>query len=507
MQSPLFNFIMKHKLIILFLTLPTILFSQGVNNLWLMGYQSWAGYPFGGTDVNFINGSADTIFHARQMNFGTTTASISDTSGNLLFYTNGVYIANRFDSLMVNGDFLNPSFYTNDLANDTFGLDLTQSHIIIPMPGQDSIYYLFHCSMDSFNVNAAIYTRFVYYSKIDMTLDNGKGAVTDKNVVLFTDSITQGGFSACKHGNGRDWWIICHQNWSNRYFKFLVTPDSIYGPYTQNIGSIREGFSPTHVFSQDGAKYAFMDGNYDLDVYDFDRCSGMFSNFRHATINDGKYDGHVAFSPNGNLVYVTSVDRVYQYNLLNPILDSSQITVAVWDSTYDPASTLLAALFSMIRLAPDNKIYISTGNSTRYLHVINNPDSVGLACDLQQHAITLPSICSNSIPYHPNYFLGADLGSSCDTLTAINESIPILGEQIYVYPNPAENYFTVKHSLNENQSVQFILFNSTGKEILNKNIFSGSQTIDINNLSNGIYFWQANTSEGNISNGKLVILK
>jgi lysyl endopeptidase len=158
-------------------------------------------------------------------------------------------------------------------------------------------------------------------------------------------------------------------------------------------------------------------------------------------------------------------------------------------------------------LAPDNKIYISTGNGTRYLHVINNPDSVGLACDLQQHSITLPSICANSIPYHPNYFLGPDVGSSCDTLTAISETIPINGEQIAVYPNPAQNYFIVKHSFEQNQSVQFVLFNSTGKEILSKNIFSVSQSIDISNLSNGIYFWQATITEKNISNGKLIILR
>jgi len=68
---------MKLKFIVLLIVLPSFLFSQGRGNLWLMGYSSSAGYPFGGTDVNFINGSADTIYHPRKMNFGTTTASIS----------------------------------------------------------------------------------------------------------------------------------------------------------------------------------------------------------------------------------------------------------------------------------------------------------------------------------------------------------------------------------------------------------------------------------------------
>ncbi len=68
------------------------------------------------------------------------------------------------------------------------------------------------------------------------------------------------------------------------------------------------------------------------------------------------------------------------------------------------------------QLAPDGKIYISNGNSGLRLHVINNPDEPGLACNMEQHGVVLPRLNMNSLPNHPNYFLGAVAGSVCDSL-------------------------------------------------------------------------------------------
>ncbi len=63
--------------------------------------------------------------------------------------------------------------------------------------------------------------------------------------------------------------------------------------------------------------------------------------------------------------------------------------------------------FFLHQLGPDGKIYISPWGGTNRIHVINNPDSLGLACDFVQAGITLPYVASNSsIPNFPNYDLG-----------------------------------------------------------------------------------------------------
>src|SRR5882672_9535442 len=58
-------------------------------------------------------------------------AVISDNNGKLLFYTNGIQVINRKHSLMINGDSLK-----GDLSS-------TNNAVVVPLPSNDSIYYLF----------------------------------------------------------------------------------------------------------------------------------------------------------------------------------------------------------------------------------------------------------------------------------------------------------------------------------------------------------------------------
>jgi len=58
-------------------------------------------------------------------------ATISDTAGNLLFYTNGVTVWNKNHQVLQNG---------TGLKGDPSS---TQSAIIIPQPGNDSVYFIF----------------------------------------------------------------------------------------------------------------------------------------------------------------------------------------------------------------------------------------------------------------------------------------------------------------------------------------------------------------------------
>ena len=75
----------------------------------------------------------------------------------------------------------------------------------------------------------------------------------------------------------------------------------------------------------------------------------------------------------------------------------------------------------LVKRTPTTRtIYISSYDGTYMLHVINQPDSFGLACDVQQHAVTLPGPGGNmAVPTFPNYNLGPLVGSPCDTLTGI----------------------------------------------------------------------------------------
>lgn len=458
-----------------------------------MGYNG-GGWPYGGVNMEFKSGTLDTSSHSRKMNFRCANAVVCDKNGDLLFYTNGIDIANSIDSPMVNGIGLNPSFYTSTYKDD--GLLITQADLIIPVPGDTTKYYLFHQTDDDYaTVTHTDCALYFYYSIIDMSLDSGRGAVTQKNVVLYNDSLACGFLTACKHANGRDWWVMTHLYNNTKYLKYLVTSHGIQGPFIQSIGTHRGVGLGQCVFSPDGNKFGYYSPIWQqpktnhLDIFDFDRCTGKLSNTVTVAINDTASIGGVAFSPNSKVLYVSSVFYVYQFDLLAANIISSKTTVAVWDSTYSP-SFPLATTFFLSQLAPDGNIYINCGNATLDIHVINNPDSLGLSCDVCQHCVHLPAFNAFTIANHPNYFLGPEAGSPCDTIVTIDDRPWTADNTFQAFPNPINsgNQITFTYPSTGEQCI-ITIYNIEGSEVSTYKLrqWSSIQHLKLPALPQGIY--------------------
>ncbi|MBA3647742.1 MAG: hypothetical protein H0W62_04200 [Chitinophagales bacterium] len=376
------------------------------------------------TEVNFITGFADTLTVFRQMSFFITNSSISDSLGNLLFYSNGQWIANRNHDSLENCNEFNAG-YSTDQYYDGRGLGFTQGMIIIPHPDSIFLYDLFYITTEKkFKYHHNLYTEAMHlsHSVIDMRLDNGLGAVTLKNEYLIEDTLIQGKLSACKHANGKDWWIIDHKWNSTIFYTWLLTPTGIEGPYSQSIGSIIiNDFGPGEAkFSSDGSQYA-IESNYDyfIEHYNFDRCTGQLSNpykFFNSTYLVNDFVG-LSFSPNNEFLYRCSQLNIIQYDTKVKNFFNYPDTVAIYDGTYAPFPTW----FSMTQLALDGRIYICTWDGDSVLTYIDNPDIMGIACSVVQHGIILPYLNNESIPYFPNYDLSplgnyvADAGAN-DTI-------------------------------------------------------------------------------------------
>ena len=418
-----------------------LLRAQGLNNVWLGGYESWAGTPYGGINLDFSSGSLVIDSASRDIDFFRTNTNMSDASGNLLFATNGTMVANTMGDTMLNGSGLNPGTYA-DLYPE--GLYIAQGVLALPQPNEPNVYYLLHMTIDnSVDINA----EHLLLTTIDMSLDGGLGGVVSKNISLLNDELNLGHLTAVRHANGRDWWAFCHKLNTSTFYRFLVSPTGISLDGTQSIGMVRPPDSGQACFSPDGSKFAYYWRDHGLEVIQFDRCTGFFSNLVSATFSDGELGTGAAFSPNGRFLYISDVYNVYQYDTEAPVLAASEISIAHWDSTYSPFPPF-ATLFDIAQLAPDGKIYIGTANSTDKLHVIDNPDSAGQACNIEQHGITLPRYFDNSLPNHPNYHLGPVDGTVCDSL-GINAGIEYLsfgeGSGVRAYPNPCTGAFTLSY--------------------------------------------------------------
>ena len=85
-----------------------------------------------------IENTIDTL-HLK-MSFRDLNASICDSHGDLLFYTNGGWIANSTHDTMMNGNNLVPGTYATNWKHD--GFRIPQGAVIVPFPMiQVSIIY------------------------------------------------------------------------------------------------------------------------------------------------------------------------------------------------------------------------------------------------------------------------------------------------------------------------------------------------------------------------------
>ncbi|TXN36130.1 T9SS type B sorting domain-containing protein [Flagellimonas hymeniacidonis] len=357
-----------------FLLLLTILFTgklcaQQEAAIWYFGEN--AGLDFrSGAPVPLTNGALNT-------NEGCST--ISDFSGNLLFYTDGITVWNRNHIPMPNGNGLmgNPSS--------------TQSGLIVPTPGNPDQFYVFTSGAIEWG------THDVRYSIVDLTLDGGLGDVVQKNTFLFDPSAEK--LTAVEHANGTDIWLLTRRSIGNRFYAYRITPAGITTPIISNLGVVlNDGPDSLGYFkvSPDGTKAALVYSDLEVELMDFNTATGQFSNVRE--IGDGDLFGYygVEFSPSGRFVYVTNLDGdLFQYDTLAADVKGSKIQL--------PSNT---ELHGALQLAIDGKIYISDGNVPT-LSVIEDPDVLGIGCNVNYNAIGLAGQISRFglPPFIQSYFL------------------------------------------------------------------------------------------------------
>jgi gliding motility-associated-like protein len=328
--------------------------SQQANN-WYFG--DHAGLSFSTSPPTaLLNGAINT-------NEG--CASVSNASGNLLFYTDGVTIWNKNHVPMLNG--------TGFMGHESS----THSAIVIPKPGTDSIYYVFTADADENN-----YIGGYRYSEVNMNLDGGLGGVTTiKNILLYAPCTEK--LTASSHANGIDIWVITKELNNHTFRSYKVTCNGVETtPVISNVdpknGSLLGYRTGCIKVSPDGSKLAsarYLEGKFD--VFRFNNATGVISDRIMITQAGAITLYGVEFSPNSNILYVNGT-YTYQYKV--DIHDS----IAIRNSIYQVDNVVF--LHPSIQLGPDGKVYSNTFPNTSY---INNPNVAGVGCDYREQAIPL----------------------------------------------------------------------------------------------------------------------
>lgn len=134
-------------------------YSQKQGNIWYFGgdHQNPSS---GGVGLDFNSGFPLLLNNsAMPRTFG--SASYCNSVGELLFYSNGLTIYDRTHQIMQNGENLGGDLFT------------PQSVLIVPFLNDTNKYYIFTSNFS----NPA--SKGLYYSIVDMSLNNRLGAVTN----------------------------------------------------------------------------------------------------------------------------------------------------------------------------------------------------------------------------------------------------------------------------------------------------------------------------------------
>lgn len=368
---------LRINFILLFILLcPLLAVSQGETSNWYFG---------NGAGITFNNDGSVNAVTDGQLDTFEGCATISDSFGGLLFYTDGIVVYNQDHVVMENG---------NGLFGDPSS---TQSALIVPKPGNPDVFYIFTVDTSVFENDP---DRGLNYSVVDISLNEGKGSVVQKNIQLLADC-SEKIAAIVKDCSDQSIWILTLASVGgalptfNTFHAYEVNTTGVVLP------SVKTTFDNLAIedprgylkLTPDGTKLVSANASFGLYIYDFDAATGIASNQQKITISANEKSAYgVEFSPSSQYLYThTSNDiqaasghtsSLLQYDLLAPDISASE-------EVLDNRSIYRGAL----QLGENGKIYRTIANNyfegTAFLGVIQNPDQKGIAANYEHNAVSL----------------------------------------------------------------------------------------------------------------------
>ncbi|MBU1009251.1 MAG: T9SS type A sorting domain-containing protein [Bacteroidetes bacterium] len=428
-------------IVLLLLSLPASVFSQNENNVWY----------FGDHASMWFDESGPVAYDSSSMRTLDNCTSISNSAGQLLFYSNGINIWDREHHIMPNG---------TGLLGDT---SATNGALAVKQPGHSDIYYLF--------TNDAFVGEYGFrYSIIDMTLNNGLGDVIIKNLLILNPNTEK--TLAIPHNNKQDVWIIAHEWGSDAFNAYLLSEHGLdVIPVVSHVGSIHIG-GTYGTYNSMGQIAATQNGLkiglaiYDLgrfELFDFDNSTGIISN--PIVINGHQNAWGVEFSPDNSKMYTTTwkSGSVYQFDI-----SSNDETTINNSGTLVGEVTCPNPIYKagFMQIGPDSCIYIAKFESYN-LAGIKFPNRLGIDCGFTDTIIDL--VTHRCLAGLPTFVKTTNLIST-DTNDVIDDKIN--KDIIQLYPNPTVDNLTIKINSTAESLLRIDLLKVNGQFI--NTLYSGT---------------------------------
>lgn len=278
-----------------------------------------------------------------------------DRNGQQIFYTDGSTVWDKTHAI------IDTNIGGNPLSS--------QSSIIVPLPDDETIFYIF-TTQDLDNGSDSLQLN---YSVFDLKKNAGKGAIIKKNVLLFmksTERVTS---------NGQ--WLLVHDLGNSTFRSYPITPDGIGNQVYSDIGTDHSASIPSN-----GKGYMKLGPrnlvavpistpgtSNRIELFQLTDSTGVLSNYKNIDLNEpnGSIYG-LEFSAAGNKLfasvkYLSGSSAIYEYSI---------------DSLFRPKFRQripVAAALGAIQIGPDGGIYVATdnaGNNTSLGTITANEDTL-----------------------------------------------------------------------------------------------------------------------------------
>ena len=407
---------------LLLILFNSILNGQLYHSNWIFTFENYIKFHHS-NQVNTLE-SLPIIFNNNHIAEGSTTQS--DFNGNLLLYTNGENVYNKYHEKL----------NTEPLKGFP---GATQSSIIIPYPNHYNQYILITIG-GGIGITPDIRPQFwnytgVNYYIINLNKNNGHGElITPNNNQLMPHSSQK--ITYTRHENEKDFWALTYRE--NKFYAFLINENGINPPIISEVpfSFDERGHSPSLKgqlkISPDGSKIAIAHKNivgpnnlrfYTSDMtdyegavefmadenpgavlfYKFNNSTGSVSNqrmlFQHFHTQFG-----VEFSPSSRYVFLTYNSKnssgIDFYDSQLDVMRSAYISI-----DYD----LPFKIKGSFQLGIDGKIYHAQ-EDFNYLNCINNPDEIiTYPADYTTNCQTLQKNNTNGLSNFPSFYLNESI--------------------------------------------------------------------------------------------------
>lgn len=318
--------------------------------------------------IDFSTGSAvhdNAAYLNNTIDAVESSVSISDSSGALLFYSDGEHVWDRNHNLAISG---------------MIGcVQTSKAQILaVPHPVHNNWWYIFHGPEHEMVTN--IGNQPIYYSIISDSIGTMFPIVLNDTLPRHVGCPTiNEGITAVPHCNGRDYWLITrgkgNTQWNSTLLIYLISAAGITDPTgtsplpaTYQLATSATAIASCIKGSPDNSHIALTNNsNPGLTVLDFDNSTGVLSNERTAqpsTSNNWFYG--LSFSPDSRSVYFATIQDVFIWGV-----DLTQSTLTpVLVGTLPPSE-----LPSAFQLGPDSSLYVPR-RLTSYVSSFTNPNNV-----------------------------------------------------------------------------------------------------------------------------------